>query len=108
MSTPDDIHLLYCTCPDAGVAQDIARDLVASRLAACVNIVPGLRSIYLWDGAIQDDAECLLMIKSQASRIDAISERIRKRHPYELPEVIAVPIVAGLDAYLDWVRDSTN
>lgn len=108
MSTPDDIRLLYCTCPDAGIAEVIARELVTSRLAACVNIVPGLRSIYLWEAAIQDDAEVLLMIKSKASRIDAITQCIRQHHPYELPEVIAVPIVAGLDAYLDWVRSSTH
>lgn len=108
MQKSDEHRLLYCTCPDADVAQTIARSLVEARLAACVNIVPGLRSIYHWEGEIQDDAECMMMIKSQASKVEAIVQSIRSLHPYELPEVIAVPIVAGLDTYLDWVRDSTN
>lgn len=108
MNTPDDIHLLYCTCPDADTASRIARALVESRLAACVNIVPGLRSFYRWQGAIQDEAECLLLIKTQAARIAPVTESIRALHPYELPEVIAVPVVAGLAPYLDWVRDSTT
>lgn len=107
MDTPEDIRLLYCTCPDADTAQRIARTLVEQRLAACVNIVPGLRSLYRWQGEIHDDSECLLLIKTCASRIAPLTEAIRQLHPYELPEVIAVPVIAGLAPYLDWIRDST-
>ncbi len=107
MTPVEDIRLLYCTCPDTDTAQGIARALVEQRLAACVNIVPGLRSIYRWKGELQDDAECLLLIKTRAARVKAVSETIRSLHPYELPEVIAVPVVAGLAPYLDWVRDHT-
>ncbi len=107
MSSPEDIRLLYCTCPDTETAQRIARTLVEQKLAACVNIVPGLRSIYRWKDAVQDEAECLLLIKTRDSRVTALSETIRLLHPYELPEVIAVPVVAGLAPYLDWIRDNT-
>jgi periplasmic divalent cation tolerance protein len=107
MSSPEDIHLLYCTCPDTEVAQRIARALVEQRLAACVNIVPGLRSIYRWKDAVQDEAECLLLIKTRESHIETLIESVRRLHPYELPEVIAVPVVAGLAPYLDWIRDNT-
>jgi periplasmic divalent cation tolerance protein len=107
MQAPENIRLLYCTCPDTDTAQRIARALVEQRLAACVNIVPGLRSIYRWKGEVQDDAECLLLIKTRESRVEALAESIRRLHPYELPEVIAVPVVAGLAPYLDWIRENT-
>ena len=109
MNTPpnESIVLLFCTCPDADVAQRIAHALVGERLAACVNIVPGLRSIYRWKGVIQDDNECLLLIKTRESRVVELTESIRSLHPHELPEVIAVPVVAGLAPYLDWIRDNT-
>ena len=103
----ESIVLLFCTCPDADVAQRIAHALVGERLAACVNIVPGLRSVYRWKGKIQDDAECQLLIKTRESHIGAVTESIHRLHPYELPEVIAVPVVAGLAPYLDWIRDNT-
>jgi periplasmic divalent cation tolerance protein len=106
-SSNEPVVLVYCTCPDAETAQRIARALVEQRLAACVNVVPGLRSIYRWQGAIQDDAECLLLVKTRAARVTALTEAIRGLHPYELPEVIAVPVVAGLAPYLDWVRDNS-
>lgn len=108
MTAPDDLRLLYCTCPDSETAQRIAQALVGQRLAACVNIVPGLRSIYRWQDSVHDDGELLLLIKTRAACIEALTESIRALHPYELPEVIAVPVVAGLAPYLDWVRDSTT
>lgn len=108
MKTSDDIRLLYCTCPDADTAQRIARALVESGQAACVNIIPGLRSVYRWQGAVQEDAEYLLLIKTQVARVASLTESILSLHPYELPEVIAVPVLAGHAPYLDWVRDSTN
>lgn len=108
MKTPDDIRLLYCTCPDADTAQRIARAVVESGQAACVNIIPGLRSVYRWQGTLQEDNEYLLLIKTQAARVTSLTESILSLHPYELPEVIAVPVVAGHAPYLDWVRDSTT
>jgi periplasmic divalent cation tolerance protein len=107
MNSPTDIRLLYCTCPDADTAQGIARALVERRLAACVNVIPGLRSIYRWQGALHDDAECLLLVKTRDAQVGAVAEAIRGLHPYELPEVIAVPVVAGLAPYLDWIRENT-
>jgi periplasmic divalent cation tolerance protein len=101
------VLLVYCSCPDADSAQRIADLLVAERLAACANIVPGLLSTYRWKDEVQHDAECLLLIKTRESRFEALRESIRSHHPYELPEIIAVPVVAGLDAYLGWVRDNT-
>jgi periplasmic divalent cation tolerance protein len=108
MKTSDDIRLLYCTCPDADTAQRIARAVVESGQAACVNIIPGLRSVYRWQGTLQEDSEYLLLIKTQAARLVSLTESILSLHPYELPEVIAVPVVAGHAPYLDWVRDSTT
>jgi len=107
MSNPDAVHLLYCTCPDGDTAARIARRLVEERLAACINIVPGLRSIYRWQDALHDDAEVLMLIKTRQDSIGRLTETLLQLHPYELPEVIAVPVVAGHAPYLDWVRDNS-
>lgn len=101
------VLLVYCSCPDTDSAQRIADLLVAERLAACVNILTGLLSTYRWKGEIQHDAECMLLIKTREARFEALREFIRSHHPYELPEIIAVPVVAGLGAYLDWIRNNT-
>ncbi len=99
-------HLLVlCTCPEASTAERIARVLIESRSAACVNILPGLRSIYEWRGAVESSAETLLLIKAKTATYPAVEALVRQHHPYELPEVIAVPIVRGLAAYLDWIDE---
>lgn len=103
MPTPD-CQLVLSTCPDAPTAERIARALVGERLAACVNIVPIAQSIYLWKGAIESATEQLLVIKSLIARYPELEARLRALHPYELPEIIAVPIVAGLPDYLAWIR----
>ena len=100
------ILLAFCTCPDAATAEQIARALVAERLAACVNQLPGVRSIYMWQGQAQTDQEVLLLIKTDESRFPALSERLNELHPYELPELIAIPVAVGSGPYLDWVRQS--
>ncbi len=97
------VLVVLCTCPDDEVASAIARALVEERLAACVNRIPGVRSIYAWQGAVHDDAEVLLLIKTEASRFDALRARVLALHPYELPELLAVEVTRGLDAYLAWV-----
>ena len=97
-------QLVLTTCPDAGAAERIGQALVSERLAACVNILPIAKSIYLWKGQVESAAEQLLIIKSMTHAYRAIQKKILELHPYELPEVIAVPIAEGLSDYLAWIR----
>lgn len=101
-------RVVFCTCPDPDTASDIASRLVADKLAACVNILPGLTSVYEWQGKVESDTEALLIIKTAGDRVDALTRRIEALHPYEVPEVIALPIDAGLPAYLNWITDETR
>ena len=103
-----DILVLLSTCPDAATAERMARELVAASLVACVNIVPGMRSIYLWNGAVQADEEVLMILKTTAGRLAAVRERLVALHPYDLPEIVALPVVDGHHPYLQWVVDSTR
>ena len=98
--------IVLCTVPDEDTAEDIAGTLVSEKLAACVNIVPGITSVYRWKGAVERDRELLLLIKSEQGTYPALEARVRALHPYELPEVIAVPIGNGLPEYLDWITNS--
>lgn len=99
---------VYCTCPSEDVANKIASALVEQRLAACVNILPAVRSVYIWEGATQMDNEQLLMIKTCRDRYTAVEVTICAQHPYELPEVIAVPLVGGSRGYLKWIHEMTR
>ncbi len=101
-------YLVINTCPDLATAQRLAEIVVGGKFAACVNVVPGVQSIYAWNGALQHDQECLLYIKTRADRYAALEEALRRHHPYELPEIIAVPIESGLPAYLAWVDQQTE
>jgi len=103
-----DIFVLLSTCPDAATAERIARELVGASLVACVNVVPGLRSIYRWNEAVQVDEEVLMILKTPADRLSAARERLVALHPYDVPEVIALPVADGHDPYLQWVVDSTR
>jgi len=103
-----DALVVLCTCPDEATASGIATALLAEELAACVNCVAGIRSMYRWEGQIRDDAEVLLVIKTSRARYGALETLVRARHPYELPEIIALPVVAGARDYLDWVRQATG
>lgn len=103
MSADAGVQLIFVTAPDEEVAARIARTLVEERLIACANVLPGLRSIYRWQGAIEEEGEVLLLLKSRAERVPAVAARVKALHPYELPEVLAVPAVGGSQAYLDWV-----
>lgn len=96
-------QIVLTTCP-ADAAERLARGLIEARLAACVNIVPGVRSVYRWRGAIETADEVLLVIKGNSEQFGAIEAHIRAAHPYELPELIAVPVVAGLAAYVSWLN----
>lgn len=103
---PADFRLVLCTCPDQTVARALARHLVEAQLAACVNLVPGLTSLYRWRGELQEGTEVLLLIKTTARRYAALESAIRARHPYELPEIIGVTLDDGLPDYLDWISTS--
>lgn len=98
-------QLILTTCPDTRSARRVARALVEERLAACVNIVPIAQSIYRWRGKIESARERLLVIKSERRAYRAIERRVRALHPYELPEIIAVPVVAGHRRYLAWISN---
>ena len=108
MTTESDHRLVLCTCPDQETALAIGGHLVQERLAACVSLVPGLTSIYRWQEAIEQAAEVLLLIKTTAARFDALSESLRRLHPYEVPEIIALPITTGSPDYLTWVTKCTQ
>ena len=99
---------MLTTVPDEGVAETLARTLVEEGLAACVNVIPGMRSIYRWEGALQDDSEVMLVIKSQRKRSQALAARIKDLHPYELPEVLVLPVSGGSVPYLDWIATETR
>ena len=102
---PDNVLLCYCTCPDVASAQKLAEALVGERLAACVNRIPAIASTYRWQGKVVTDHEELLLIKTTTGQFPALKERLLSLHPYELPELIAVPVIEGHGPYLDWVRD---
>jgi periplasmic divalent cation tolerance protein len=97
------VVVVLSTFPSADVATAVARTLVEERLAACVNIVPAVRSIYRWDGAIHDDAEALAIIKTTAERVVAMRDRLVELHPYDVPEAIELPVAGGHTPYLAWV-----
>lgn len=99
--------LILCTCPDEATAQIIADQLVDQQLAACVNILPGLTSVYQWQGKRETAQEHLLLIKTTNEAYQTLEQTITELHPYELPEVIAVPISQGLGGYLQWIEQQT-
>ena len=102
-----DVLLVFCTCPDEATGGRIAETLVVERLAACVNRLPALASVYLWQGNLERDTEVLLLIKTTNARFDALCARLGELHPYELPEIIATPVTKGLPQYLQWVSTCT-
>lgn len=102
------IVLALSTCPDEATAKQIAVTLVEERLATCVNRIGGVTSTYFWDGRLQDDAEILLIIKTSHARVDALTDRLKTLHPYELPELVVIPVSGGNEAYLRWVREGVE
>ncbi|MFC4726690.1 divalent-cation tolerance protein CutA [Coralloluteibacterium thermophilus] len=101
-------RLVLCACPDAATAAALGRALVDARLAACATVLPGATSIYRWEGRIEEAQEAVLLIKTWADRVEALAERIRAEHPYELPEVVAVEAAGGLAGYLAWIHAETR
>jgi periplasmic divalent cation tolerance protein len=100
--------LVLCTAPTAEVAAGLARALVEARLAACGNVVPGLRSIYRWQGKVEDESEALLLLKTTRDQFPALRDELLRRHPYQVPEVLALPVEAGSARYLDWLAGAVG
>lgn len=100
----DQVIVALSTCPDEATARHIAQTLVGERLATCVNRIAGLTSTYFWDGRLQDDVEILLIIKTTAARQAELASRLKALHPYELPELVVLPVTGGNEPYLQWVR----
>jgi len=103
-----DYTIILVTAGSEAEAEIIAKALVAERLAACVNIISPMRSIYRWEEKIRDDREWLLVIKTQAERFGAVEARVKALHSYQVPEVIALPILAGAEGYLRWLLGETT
>ena len=103
-----DAVVILVTAGSEAEAETIAKALVEERLAACVNILSPIRSIYRWQGQVADDREWLLVIKTQAERFAVVEAKVKALHSYQVPEVIALPIVAGAEGYLRWLRESVS
>eukprot|EP00250_Pteridium_aquilinum_P011878 c20364_g1_i2 orf=325-765(-) len=100
--------VVYVTVPNKDAGKDLANSIVSARLAACVNQVPGVESTYWWEGKVETDSEVLLIIKTKESLLQALTQHVKENHKYEVPEVIALPIIGGNPAYLKWLEDSTK
>jgi periplasmic divalent cation tolerance protein len=103
----DEICMVFCTCPQ-GAADALARGVVERRLAACVNVLPKIRSVYRWEGAVTTDEETLLVIKTTGTAFAALRDWLCTQHPYDVPEVIAVPVTDGAPDYLAWVANESR
>ncbi|HEX2076411.1 MAG TPA: divalent-cation tolerance protein CutA [Longimicrobium sp.] len=103
-----DLVVALSTAADVEQAARIGRALVEERLIACANLVPGLTSIYRWQGEVQTEAEVLIVMKTRRALVDRLKARLPELHPYEVPELVVAPVMDGLDAYCRWVRDETG
>ena len=99
---------VYTTLPDESAAREIAADLVRAKLAACVNIHPPMTSVYEWQGKLETERECACFIKTRAALAPDVMTELRKRHPYEVPAMLVLPIVEGNEDYLAWARAQTR
>lgn len=102
-SVEEQFTAVFVTTPDIAAAKKIAYGLIEQKIAACVNIIPQITSIYSWEGKVNEDAEVLLMIKTRKSRVDDLTKFVNVTHPYSTPEVISLPIENGSSTYLDWI-----
>ncbi len=96
--------VVFCSCASAGEAEKLARHLVETKVAACVNVLGGMRSFYRWKGALEDASEFLLIIKSSRPAFERLRAEIEKVHSYELPEILALPVIDGSESYLNWLN----
>jgi periplasmic divalent cation tolerance protein len=100
--------VVLVTTPSREVGREIGRAVIERKVAACVNVVPTIESLYTWEGELCSDEEALLLIKTTLSRFDELCSAIRAIHPYDVPEIIAVPVVAGSEDYLEWIETSVE
>lgn len=103
-----DVSVVLITAPDADVAEQIGGALVDEHLAACVNLVPGVTSLFRWEGAVEKETEVLMIVKGTSSGFERLRRRVIELHPYDSPEVIELPVHAGDDRYLAWVREEVD
>jgi len=103
-----DAIVVYITSPNEDEAARIAKAIVEERLAGCVNIVKGIRSIYSWQGKIEDDSEVLMIVKTQKHLFERLKMRVKELHSYTVPEIIALPVVEGSEDYLNWLKEATG
>lgn len=103
-----DALLVLTTLPNADAAAELAKAVVGEKLAACANLFPALRSIYRWQGKVQDESEVLVLFKTRQEQFERLKARILELHPYEVPEVLAVPVEQGYQPYLDWLAAETR
>lgn len=103
-----DIRVVLISCKDEDQARGIARKLVEERLAACVNLIPQIRSLYVWQGALQESSEVMLIAKTREALVRSLEEAVRASHTYECPEIVSMPVDQGFAPYLSWVRESTS
>jgi len=106
-STLTDALVVLCTCPDSAEAERLASGLVEGNLAACVNILPEIRSIYRWQGELQQDGEVLLIVKTTRQAYAGMQQWLLQHHPYDVPEILALPVAEGSTEYLQWVINET-
>ena len=100
--------LVYVTCPDSKVAEDISRKAISERLAACANIFPEIVSIYEWEGKVQKDKEIALILKTQEKHLNDLTTLIQANHPYDCPCVVGVPLKGGNNEFFDWIKNQTD
>jgi periplasmic divalent cation tolerance protein len=105
---PGGAVVVLTTVRDTNQAGSLARDLVSRRLAACVTALPSVRSTYSWENAVHEDEEVLLVIKTPSERLDELQQFLEDRHPYELPEILVLPVERGSVRYMDWLRAATH
>jgi len=104
----DNPVIVLVTVPSQEEGEQIARQVLANKLAACVNIIPNLHSIYIWQGKIENSSEWLLLIKTMPERLPALKQQIRQLHSYDVPEILALPVSQGNQEYIQWVYESTR
>jgi len=105
---PEQEIVILVTAASENEAGKLGRALVEAGLVACANIVPGIRSIFFWDGKVAEEQECLLLLKSRTDLFDALAASVKSLHSYSVPEIIALPIVRGSEEYLSWIRQVTG
>ncbi len=103
-----DAIVVLCTCPDNTCARTLAQTLLSEKLAACVNLIPQVTSLYCWQGKMEESQEVQLIIKSRRTLFGVLQQRIQTLHPYEVPEILAMPVLSGNAAYLQWLQEQTT